>query len=76
MYYKSEFSTQDFKFWSDAADTASEIIKAGKCDEVDELMSEIFCDDIPTDTQINDIFWFERDMILAHIGILEDEEND
>lgn len=76
MYYKSEFSTIDFKFWAGAKDTAEEIIKAGKCEEVDALMEEFFCDDIPTETQINDMFWFEREMILAHIGILDDEEDE
>lgn len=55
--------------WGGAVDTLNEIIKRGREDEVMQILEEEFCDDHPTDTQVNDFIWFD----LADIMNLYDE---
>ena len=35
---------------------------------LENLIDEIFYDELPTDTEINDFVWFERDTIAQHLG--------
>ena len=73
MNYTKEFSIDTFEFWSGARDTIEDIRKAGKMDELELLIKSTFeCDDEPpTDTQINDMVWFDRDYIYEQLGLDE-----
>lgn len=76
MVYSKDFSVDSFEFWSGAKDTVAEVRRAGKMDELQSVIETAFeCDaEPPTDTQINDFVWFERDLIYSQLGInLEDE---
>lgn len=65
-----------FKPWSGAISTWNEIEEANKVDELEYLLEEIYPEGI-TDTQLNDILWFESDWIYESLGITdEDEEED
>lgn len=55
--------------WSGAMDTLDEIIKQGREAEAMQIIEEVFSDEIPTDTQVNDFIWFE----LADVMNLYDE---
>lgn len=68
MTYKVESSLWDFPAWSGGKDTLDTLIEKGDCDAVEEFIEECFGDDLPTDTEINDILWFERDAIAEHLG--------
>ena len=57
-----------FDAWSGGKDTLDVLIDKGVCDEVESFIEEVFCDEIPTETQINDFLWFERDAIAEHLG--------
>ena len=57
-----------FPAWSGGEDTLKTLIEKGDCDAVEMLIEEIFFDKTPTDTEINDFLWFERDMIAEHLG--------
>lgn len=35
------------------------------------LLEEIFADTIPTETEVNDFLWFERDYIYESLGLDE-----
>jgi hypothetical protein len=35
------------------------------------LLEEMFTDGIPTDTEVNDFIWFDRNMIYEHCGLDE-----
>ena len=64
-------------WWSGGRDTMEDIIAAGKCDELERLAEETFgcmLDDggYPTDTDINDWLWFERDDIYRSLGIYDE----
>ena len=60
--------------WSGAVDTIADIQNANKENELMNLLEEVYCDEIPTDTEVNDFLWFERDMIYEHCGLDENGE--
>lgn len=75
MKIVSEISVSDFKSWSGAEETQKRIIEEGKCEEFDSLIEELYPDGL-TDTQLNDILWFEEDWVFESLGISEEEEEE
>ena len=57
--------------WSGAVDTIADIQNANKEDEFMNFLEAVFCDEVPTDTAVNDFIWFERDYIYENIGLTE-----
>ena len=60
--------------WSGGRDTLDDIFEHDREEELMNLLEEIFCDEIPSDTEVNDFLWFERDMIYEHCGLDENGE--
>lgn len=60
--------------WSGAVDTIADIQNANKEDEFMNFLESVFCDEVPTDTEVNDFIWFERDYIYENIGLTENGE--
>ena len=74
MYVKIEmddFRTLKNNSWSGALDTLKDIEEADKEDELMYLLEEVFTDTIPTETEVNDFLWFERDYIYESLGLDE-----
>ena len=67
MEYKVECDLDQFDAWSGGKDTLDVLIEKGVCDEVQSLIEETFFE-TPTETQINDFLWFERDFIAHSLG--------
>lgn len=69
MRYQVEDNIFNFSFWSGAKDTIAELT-VDEMYKLEELIEEMFCDrdELPTDTDINDFVWFERDTIAQHLG--------
>ena len=65
----------NFDAWSGAVDTKERIINEGKADEFDNLIDELYPDGL-SETQLNDILWFEEDWLFEMLGISDDEEED
>lgn len=61
-----------YKPWSGAVETFEKIKDAGMIDDLDFLLEDIYPDGI-TETQLNDILWFDADWVLESLG-LKDEE--
>ena len=59
---------------SGGKDTLDDIFEHDKEEELMNLLEEVFFDEIPSDTDVNDFLWFERDMIYEHCGL--DENGD
>lgn len=57
--------------WSGAVDTIADIQNANKENEFMTFLEMIFCEEVPTDTEVNDFIWFERDYIYENIGLTE-----
>ena len=60
--------------WSGAVDTIADIQNANKENELMDFLEMIFCDDVPTDTEVNDFIWFEREYIYECLGLNENGE--
>ena len=74
MYVKIEmddFRTLKNNSWSGALDTLKDIEEADKEDELMYLLEDIFSGEIPTETEVNDFLWFERDYIYESLGLDE-----
>ena len=73
MYVKIEMDYRTLKnnSWSGALDTLKDIEEADKEDELMYLLEEIFTDTIPTETEVNDFLWFDRDYIYESLGLDE-----
>lgn len=57
--------------WSGAVDTIADIQNANKEDEFMNFLEMEFCDEVPTDTEVNNFIWFERDYIYENLGLTE-----
>jgi len=66
MEYRVESSLENFDAWSGGKDTLKVLIEKGVCNEVEDFIGQCFTD--PTDTDINDFLWFERDQIAEYLG--------
>ena len=73
MYVKIEMDYRTLKnnSWSGALDTLKDIEEVDKEDELMYLLEEIFSGEIPTETEVNDFLWFERDDIYENLGLDE-----
>ena len=65
-------SLDDFEPWSGAVDTWDKIVDAGKLEELDFILEDVFPDGMNR-TELNDLLWFESDWVLDQLG-LNDEE--
>lgn len=68
----SETRLLDFQAWSGAVDTKNTIIDNDKMEEFEALIDEIYPDGL-SETQLNDILWFDEEWIFEAIGIKIDE---
>lgn len=79
MFIKQEvtdaYELQDM-LWSGGLDTFKEIMERNKEDQLVDLLEEVFCDEVPTDTEVNDYLWFDRDNVMEALGIAEEEEEE
>ena len=66
---------QDFNAWSGAISTKETIIENNKEQEFENLIDELYPEGL-TETQLNDILWFESDWIFEMLEINEEEENE
>ena len=71
MTYTCEKSLVNFEFWSGARDRAA-TLTYDQLDRLDDLLPEAMgwneTDNTPSNTEINDLFWFEEDFIAELLG--------
>ena len=66
---KSEISLYDFQAWSGGKETLNNIIAEGKIDILEDLLNDCF--EILTETQLNDILWFDTEWLYEQLGMDE-----
>ena len=71
----SEVSFENFEAWSGAVATKRAILAAGKEEEFESLIEEAYPEGL-TDTELNDLLWFDDEWIFESLGIEEDEEGE
>lgn len=75
MKYTVDENLSNFKFWSGAKDRA-ELLTGSQLDEIGEALEVEFADreNLPTDTEINDLFWFDFEYVCGLIGLMYKED--
>jgi hypothetical protein len=69
----SELTLYQFDAWSGAVETKNAIIAAGKENEFDSMIYDLYPNGM-TDTELNDFLWFDEEYIFEYLGI--DQEQD
>ena len=75
MKITTETSLRNFDAWSGAKDTKETILNARKEDDFESYIEELYPDGC-TDTELNDLLWFESEEIFKYLGIEEEEEEE
>ena len=70
MKITSEISLKNFKAWSGAKDTLNKLIELDKCEDLEFILDDLYPEGL-TDTQLNDILWFDDEWIYETLGIEE-----
>lgn len=75
MRVHTELTLRQFDAWSGAKDTKQAIIDAGKEDEFEALIEDLYPDGID-ETALNDLLWFEDEYLFECLGIEEEDEEE
>ena len=73
MKIYSQTSLENFEAWSGAVDTLDRVREAGKCDELESILEDLYPDGM-SETELNDLLWFEPETVYEWLGIEEEEE--
>lgn len=68
-----ELDLRNFKAWSGAKDTLERIQREGKCDALENILEELYPDGM-TETELNDLLWFEPDTVYEWLGIRSEKQ--
>lgn len=68
-----ELDLNSFQAWSGAKDTLDRIQREGKCDLLEQILEDTYPDGM-TETELNDLLWFEPETIYEWLGIRSEEQ--
>ena len=63
-----ELDLNSFQAWSGAKDTLERIQRDGKCVELENILEELYPDGM-TETELNDLLWFDSESVYEWLGI-------
>ena len=63
-----ELDLNNFQAWSGAKDTLERIQREGKCAELENVLEELYPDGM-TETELNDLLWFDSETVYEWLGI-------
>lgn len=72
MLIHSETSLRNFNFWAGGADNAN-CLSYDQLDIIEEILSDIYPEGID-EIQLNDLFWFDEDIIAEWLNYTNFEE--
>ena len=68
-----ELDLNSFQAWSGAKETLERIQREGKCAELENILEELYPDGM-TETELNDLLWFEPETVYEWLGIRSEEQ--
>ena len=68
-----ELDLNRFEAWSGAKETLERIQREGKCEELENVLEELYPDGM-TETQLNDLLWFDSESVYEWLGIRSEEQ--
>ena len=63
-----ELDLNNFEAWSGAKETLERIQREGKCAELENVLEELYPDGM-TETELNDLLWFDSESVYEWLGI-------
>ena len=63
-----ELDLNRFEAWGGAKETLERIQREGKCTELENILEELYPDGM-TETELNDLLWFEPETVYEWLGI-------
>ena len=63
-----ELDLNRFEAWSGAKETLERIQREGKCAELENVLEELYPDGM-TETELNDLLWFDSESVYEWLGI-------
>ena len=68
-----ELDLNSFQAWSGAKDTLDRIQREGKCGLLEQILEDIYPDGM-TETELNDLLWFDSESVYEWLGIRSEEQ--
>lgn len=68
-----ELDLNSFQAWSGAKDTLERIQREDKCGELENILEDLYPDGM-TETQLNDLLWFDSESVYEWLGIRSEEQ--
>ena len=68
-----ELDLNSFQAWSGAKETLERIQREGKCAELENVLEELYPDGM-TETELNDLLWFDSESVYEWLGIRSEEQ--
>ena len=68
-----ELDLNRFEAWSGAKETLERIQCEGKCGLLEQILDDIYPDGM-TETELNDLLWFESETVYEWLGIRSEEQ--
>ena len=68
-----ELDLNRFEAWSGAVDTLERIQREGKCSLLEQILEDTYPDGM-TETELNDLLWFESETVYEWLGIRSEEQ--
>lgn len=68
-----ELDLNRFEAWSGAKETLERIQREGKCGLLEQILEDIYPDGM-TETQLNDLLWFDSESVYEWLGIRSEEQ--
>lgn len=72
MLISYELNLENFEAWSGAIHTLDRIRKAGLCEQLEFILEDLFPNGL-TEVQLNDLLWFEPELIYEWLGISDED---
>jgi hypothetical protein len=66
MKVYQEISLSEFEFWAGGKDTVEELTDS-ELEQIEQILEEIYPEGM-SEFEVNDLFWFERDLIAEWLG--------
>lgn len=68
-----ELDLNSFQAWSGAKDTLERIQREDKCEELESMLEELYPDGM-TETELNNLLWFDSESVYEWLGIRSEEQ--
>ena len=68
-----ELDLNSFEAWSCAKETLDRIQREGRCEELENVLEELYPDGM-TETELNDLLWFDSESVYEWLGIRSESQ--